>query len=66
VVPTRPPLTPHRVAICFQHSESGPALQSFVDLMRGLIAQHDLFDTTGFELPAPRKTPRRRPAAAAR
>ena len=66
VVPTRPPLTPHRVAICFQHSDSGPALQSFVDLMRGLIAQHDLFDTTGFELPAPRKTARRRTAAAAR
>ena len=40
LVETRPSLPAHRVAICFQHSESGPALQAFVELMRGLIAQH--------------------------
>ena len=66
VVPTRPPLAPHRVSICFQHSESGPALRSFVDLMRGLIVQHGLFDTTGFDPPVPRKAAARRAAAPAR
>lgn len=64
IVPTRPPLPPHRVSICFQHSESGPALQSFVDLMRDLIVQHGLFDTTGFEVPARRKAGARRNATA--
>jgi len=49
IVPTRPALAPHRVAICFQHSESGPALQAFVDLMRGLIAKHGLFDDPELE-----------------
>ena len=33
--------------------------------MRGLIAQHDLFDTTGLHAPVPRKAAARRAAAPA-
>jgi DNA-binding transcriptional LysR family regulator len=44
MVAVRPPLPPHRMAICYQSSESGPALQAFVDLMRELIAQYGVFD----------------------
>ena len=56
IVSVRPPIPPHRVSICFQHSESGPALQAFVELMRDLIARHGLFE------PLPPGRVRKRPA----
>lgn len=40
----QPPVPPHRVAICYQSSESGPALQAFVDLLRELIVQFGVFE----------------------
>ena len=65
LVETRPSLPAHRVAICFQHSESGPALQAFVELMRGLIAQHRLFDSAELERPARATRASARPAGKA-
>lgn len=44
MVDVNPALPAHRVAICYQKSESGPALQAFVDLVRELIAQHRVFE----------------------
>lgn len=45
MIDVSPALPAHRVAICYQKSESGPALQAFVDLVRELVAQHRVFES---------------------
>lgn len=44
VVPVRPPMRAHRVFLCYQTSEWGPALRHFVDLTRSLIAERRIFE----------------------
>jgi DNA-binding transcriptional LysR family regulator len=47
MVAVRPPRAAHRMALCYQRSEAGPALQAFIALMRELIAQFHVFDANG-------------------
>jgi len=42
-LPVVPEVPPHSVSICYQASEFGPALKTLVDLIRELIAHHQLF-----------------------
>lgn len=38
-----PEIPPHNVSICYQASEFGPGIKTLVDLIRELIAHHELF-----------------------
>jgi DNA-binding transcriptional LysR family regulator len=42
-LPVMPEVPAHSVSICYQASEFGPALKTLVDLIRELIAHHQLF-----------------------
>jgi DNA-binding transcriptional LysR family regulator len=42
-LPVMPEVPAHNVSICYQASEFGPALKTLVDLIRELIAHHQLF-----------------------
>jgi DNA-binding transcriptional LysR family regulator len=42
-LPVKPEIKPHKVFICYQTTEFGPGLNTLVDLIRELIADHKLF-----------------------
>lgn len=42
-IPVTTPLESHRVSLCYQVAEFGPNLQAIVDLVKELIAHHQLF-----------------------
>jgi DNA-binding transcriptional LysR family regulator len=42
-LPVAPEVPAHSVSICYQASEFGPGLNTLVDLIRELIAHHQLF-----------------------
>ena len=53
VVRVRPHMRGHRTSICYQISQSGPALRAFIDLAREVIDELDIYEPPQPAEPAP-------------